>query len=123
MTRTIDAPVEAPTPAEEKPSPMKLSEALRIGSMDTVQAHGSWSKASPDGGVATMCAIQTAWYALTGSDRGGASSPLADMLGNVSVAHPVSGDAQPIGGVIINLNDTHKWSRAKIAGWLEELGL
>ena len=127
-TKTIDAPaveapVEAPRAPEDKPSPMKLSEALRIGSMNTVQAHGTWSKTSGKGGTALMCAISTAWYALTGDDRGAAGSELNLLLSTVTVTNPVTHQAAPLGAVIVHLNDSHKWSRAKIADWLEGLGL
>lgn len=129
MTQTIvDAPeidtstIELPL---EMPKPMKLSEAMRLGSIATTQAVGHWSKDDPtsEGGHA-MCAMSTAWYALTGGDGNDAmNTPLVQMLNDTSVAHPENGAIAPLSTTIMELNDAQEWSRTQIADWLETLGL
>lgn len=51
------------------------------------------------------------------------ASELAHKLPGIfmRVTNPVSGNEQDLYSVIINLNDTHKWSREKIADWIETL--
>lgn len=125
-TKTMDPEIATETlvaPAEAPPKPLKLSEALRLGSMNTVQLHGGWSRKTDEGGVAKMCAISTAWYALTGEDGGADSSPLTHLLDDVRVKHPIQHEWDDLVTVIINLNDSHQWSRAQISDWLEGLGL
>lgn len=117
-----DPAVELPI---EAPKPMKLSEAMRLGSIATTQSVGSWSKDDPnsEGGKA-MCAMSTAWYALTGHGGNDANnSALTDLLERHAVSNPVSGEAESVASVVIDLNDQHKWSRTQIADWLESIGL
>lgn len=121
-TITREAPA-IESPVEPKPSPMKLSEAMRLGSMGTVQAVGTWSREGPDG-KAEMCAVSTAWYALTGQrETSGMDTPLSSMLSGVRVIHPVTGKGDDLLDIVVTLNDTHHWPRHKIADWLGELGL
>jgi hypothetical protein len=39
------------------------------------------------------------------------------------VKHPISKREMPLGSAIINLNDQHKWTREKIADWIETLDI
>lgn len=38
---------------------------------------------------------------------------------NLEVKHPVTGAEQVLHSIIMNLNDTHKWTREQIADWIE----
>ena len=108
-------------PIEER-KPMKLSEAMRLGAMGTKQAFGSWHYLKD--GEDRMCAISTAWYALTGEkSHDGGNTPLHQMLEGVKVNSPVDGVEMSLASAIIGLNDNHHWGRDRIAGWLETQGL
>lgn len=103
----------------ETPKPLKLSEALRLGAMGTKQAFGNWTDA--DG---AMCAMSTAWYALTGHEEHDAqSTQLVRLLDGRRVTNPETGHDHSLTAVIIDLNDDKKWPRHKIADWLESIGL
>jgi len=116
--KTIVAPIETL-------KPMKLSEAMRLGSISTAQAHGAWSAPGDNPEDAPkMCAMSTAWYALTGHDGNDASgSALEDLLSKHNVNHPIGGRSTTVRAAIIDLNDLHKWTRLQIADWLAERGL
>ncbi len=116
--KTIEAPIETL-------KPMKLSEAIRLGSIATTQAHGAWSAPGDNPEDAPqMCAMSTAWYALTGHDGSDASgSALEDLLSKHEVNNPVDGRLSSVRGTIIDLNDGHKWTRPRIADWLDSIGL
>ena len=123
-TQTIEAPA-APDVVETqpKPAPLKLSEAIKLGSVATVQSIGSWVQTGEDG-EKQMCALSTAWYALTGGKSDNASqSALSRMLGEVYVPHPVTGNVHDVASIVVDLNDDHKWNRKQIAEWLETYGL
>lgn len=120
MTAITATPDITATPAEQT-RPLKLSEAIRLGSIDTVQAHGTWSDTNAEGD-ATMCAMSTAWYALTG-EHDASGTPLVRLLGSHRAKHPIRGDVMSIQSIIIDLNDGKKWSRAQIADWVESIGL
>lgn len=120
-TQTIEAPVETPI---EVVKPLKLSEAIRLGSMGTQQAYGRWHEKT-DEGVA-MCAMSTAWFALTGrAEEDAHASALAEALQARHAPHPADPTVRDwsVASVIIDLNDQHRWPRHKIADWLEGLGL
>ena len=120
---TVTPTTEAPAPATETTKPLKLSEAIRLGAMATKQAHGSWADVDADG-EASMCAMSTAWYALTGHQQHTAeSSQLVRLLDGRNVTVPPTGQVMPLSSAIIELNDTHRWTRGRIADWLEGLGL
>jgi hypothetical protein len=124
---TITATPDTETiPLTERPvetvKPLKLSEALRLGSMGTKQ-HRGWHKVDADGND-LMCAMSTAWYALTGHKGNDANgTPLHTLLEGKVVEHPVGGSQMSLAGTIIDLNDQHRWTRPQIADWLESIGL
>lgn len=100
-----------------KISPLRLSEAIRIGSMVTEQAFGSF------GNQEKTCGIGAAQVAFGETPSG--HGPLAILLTERlsipcpdCVYTPVS-----VGSYIIHLNDDHQWPRQKIADSLEEYGL
>ncbi len=116
--KTVETPIETI-------KPMKLSEAMRLGSITTTQARGAWSAPgdSPEDDP-KMCAMSTAWYALTGHDGNDASgSALEDLLSKHLVSHPVDSYPVTVRSTIIDLNDRHKWTRLQIADWLSGIGL
>lgn len=109
----------APPPAEApRTTPLKLSEAIRLGAMMTEQAFATF------GDRTKTCAIGAAQVALglePGHDDG-----LAEMLIETpSVALPCEHrrNANSIGSAVIHLNDDDRWPRERIATWLESLGL
>lgn len=57
------------------------------------------------------------------TDGGNYRQPEVDILPGVNevVKHPVTGDKRTIEYIIINLNDSHMWTRDQIADWLETL--
>jgi hypothetical protein len=110
---TVELPLEAP------PKPLKLSEAMRLGSIATTSTESGWT--DKNGG---MCAMSTAWYALTGGDDNNANgSPLVHLLEEAIVPHPITGNPSNLTAIIINLHDARKWSRTQTADWLESIGL
>jgi hypothetical protein len=121
---TVATPEITQTPVEtvqtETVKPLKLSEALRLGTMNTKQAYRTWK--GPEG---EMCAMSTAWYALTGGEgNSAAGTPLTHLLGAVSVQHPAKpGITMDLKNTIMDLNDSYRWDRNRIADWLEGLGL
>lgn len=129
-TQTIEAPTavplrETPDPIEVV-KPLKLSEAIRLGSLGTEQAR-NWHETSYDDEgkpMHKMCAISTAWYALTGhAGYDGAGSPLSQMLDRAYVVHPFTGEVESLTATVIELNDSYEWTRPQIADWLEGMGL
>lgn len=115
-------PEVQPLPLETA-KPLKLSEAIRLGSMGTLQAQGTYLD-HDENGEPMMCAMSTAWYALTGkAGMDAQQTPLVELLSKSYVTHPVHGGALPVTSAIIDLNDNRGWDRQKIAGWLESIGL
>lgn len=119
-----EAPIETPAPVPvESPKPLKLSEAMRLGSLVTKQAFNSWHSVD-ERGEDMMCALSTAWYALTGHKSPSAvDSELVRLLDGRLVEHPVRRENYGLSEVIIDLNDRSRWSRTQIADWLESIGL
>jgi hypothetical protein len=112
-TEVVELPLEAP------PRPLKLSEAMRLGSIATTPTESGWT--DKDGGT---CAMSAAWYALTGgSDNDANHSPLVSLLDQARVPHPTHGGVQNLTSIIIDLHDAKKWSRTQTADWLESIGL
>ena len=112
-TETVELPLEAP------PKPLKLSEAMRLGSIATTPTESGWT----DGNGGT-CAMSAAWYALTGGkDNDANDTPLVSLLETARVPHPIDGKVNNLTAVIIDLHDVKKWSRTQTADWLESIGL
>lgn len=96
---------------------MRLSEAIRLGSMLRPQTRGSYGA---DGG---SCAIGAAAEAAGMNEY-----PLFHELEarwpvlTEFVACPVTADTSgDVGTVILWLNDSHGWTREAIADWVETL--
>lgn len=115
---TVATSEAKPIPVEVV-KPLKLSEAIRLGSMGTQQAVGEF--VDPKGG---MCVMSTAWYALTGhAEKDARKTPLFQMLGLAKVEHPVKGIPSTLQATLMDLNDAYRWPRHRVADWLEGLGL
>lgn len=125
-------PAEVPARELETSKPIKLSEAIRLGSMTTTQVFNTLGVV--EGGTGTACGIGAVLAGLGyGFDNQGWTT--------MTDAHPelkaldVPVDASKIAGcghkdlgrtvvnAIIHLNDLHRMPRHKIADRLEELGL
>jgi hypothetical protein len=130
--KTLTAPVEAPEVAEpiEVVRPMRLSEALRWGAMNTRQAHGSYAKSLPKGGM-SYCALGTLYYALGYQSHDALHAPewaflnekLAEPLRIEGCDHNHDHGGNNLASIIIHLNDFHKWPRERIADALSANGL
>lgn len=92
---------------------MKLSEAIRLGAMLGPQGFGGIDDRSGDG---TLCALQAAQKAI------GLEYDCYDMEEHFPILLLrvwVRGGNTSIGSAIINLNDKHRWTRERIANWVE----
>ncbi len=100
---------------------MRLSEAIRLGSMDL-----------PWGGSYTHCAVGAAVHAIGKHwehDKGAASIPVPFVawkhwpILNTIQAHPVSEHHFDMNTIISDLNGWSKpnWTRERIADWVESI--
>lgn len=116
----------APEVPVEVTSPMKPSEALRIGSATTKQAFGVYY--TKDG---AMCAAQTIAHVMGHKTVGFLMSINSPTVDSHCPAYGEPGivtvfgrcDVQKPFYQINHLNDYHRWPRHKIADWLESIGL
>jgi hypothetical protein len=105
---------------------MKLSEAIILGSLTTIQRFN-------DGGTEDeLCVIQTAARAIGGSiQRPSRTKGLGNMYHTLWAAwpwtfnnmaiHPVTGEIKGITHILHNLNDHWHWPRPKIAEWIKTI--
>lgn len=94
---------------------MKLSEAIRLGAMLKPQGFGIYSKR-----LGTACALDAASLAVSHGDEWMASRSL-DSFHNADVPLcPVCGNyaSGKLLGTIVHFNDTHRWTRERIADWV-----
>jgi hypothetical protein len=128
MVMTETAPLSIP---EATPSPLRLSEALRLGSLISRPAKGHLYRKAVDG----YCAIGTIFLAC-GFD----AAPVYDEDQQVAAApfnwdeprgldEMVTSPCEHMPGtrlvrrLIVHLNDKDDWTRPQIADWLESVGL
>lgn len=103
---------ETTTEQEGKPSPMRLSTAIRLGAMLKPQSRfGS--------GPLDTCALSAALEAI-----GVEGAPYARVIKHfpltcVCVAKPISGELMLLISAVRELNDFNGWSREAIADWVE----
>ena len=119
--RPLTAPIEVVTP-------IRPSEAIRLGCLTTVQNFGL---TSADNGH-RVCAIGAMQIGL-GTDDYGTFAAARDSTPTtcpVDPTHQYNERGEGIGWsdfagptAIAHLNDDHRWSRERIADWLESLGL
>jgi hypothetical protein len=120
----IETPIrEAPAPVEPT-TPLKLSEALRLGSLTTKQGFNRLQGPAPD----EFCAIGTIVHVLGMDDVSGqipARRHTQLHLGVSAACDCVRPSVHPstVWYVTEHLNDFHRWTREKIADWLESQGL
>jgi hypothetical protein len=133
---------------------MKLSEAIRLGSMIGPQAYGARRKTVKRGflglfgpKVEAFCAMGAAYAAvgastvtrparpgeLAGAERGGISRyqggelvtfitcPWYTFLERITPCPACSRDEMELDRLIAHLNDKHKWTRERIADFVETL--
>lgn len=119
---------------------MKLSEAIRAGAAMRPQGFHDYIRWIPDDAgntVVCTCALGAAYEASTGqlppsvdeldAADGPTSNPpsvlkqFADVL-RVQVQHPLRPVQGDVAHTIVSLNDTYKWTRERIADWLEQQG-
>lgn len=120
----IDSPVR-PAPLETV-TPLKASEAIRLGCLTTTQAFGSL------GGDGTACVMGAMYIGLGVWDGGNDSGSIHEaMLNSPSVRTiwlgigdfpcPLNCDDTLHRGAA-HLNDVHRWTRERIADYMETRG-
>lgn len=105
---------------------MKLSQAMRKGTPETVKGTGSYYLGIQDGKV-IACSMGAAWIGQHGVGSIGQCSgnaleqewPEMDQR----YPDPISGTEKSLWNVIVILNDQEEWSNEQIAEYLEGLGL
>jgi hypothetical protein len=109
----------------------KLTDLIRIGAQRRPQCFGAYFSA--DGG---SCALGAAMEALTGTTnvRTGIKAlrrrfrgllVLNNLLTCPVARHEIGGRRQlyiGLSGLVTHFNNDHRWSRERIADWLEALG-
>lgn len=97
---------------------MKLSEAMRLGSMNKPQAFGALIR---DGATCALGAAYEATGVLVCDDdddkKGVVRFPILDAVSGCPACQFVHNEY--IGFVITHLNDEHRWTRERIADWIE----
>lgn len=103
---------------------MKLSDAIRIGSRQTLQAFEIY--VTEDGRTCALGAALIGYgYNLDNISFNYVSLLLANKGCDLTkkVMHPVKDADVSLYSAIVTLNDFERWPRERIAHWLEELGL
>jgi hypothetical protein len=96
---------------------MKLSEAIRLGAMDTPQAF--YETRDHKGGT---CAMGAALHAIGVVGRPYSATIEFFPLALKAADHPLRRDDDWIViSIIRDLNDEYKWSRQRIADWVETI--
>jgi hypothetical protein len=99
---------------------MRLSEAIRLGSMMNPQGFGWFSRGQQ------TCAIGAAHKAIGGFKN--VPEEWAAVLSVASAECPAcshvritDANSRAGGAIIVHLNDYHRWSRERIADWVESV--
>ena len=96
----------------------RLSDDLRLGAMLKKQARGDYETSR--GRTCAVAAICDARGTLDQYDDAGIKAVENELDQLTPQAFcPVCKMGQTVSGVVINLNDFHRWTREKIADWLE----
>ncbi len=118
---------------------MKLSVAIRKGiELDGEQCYHNYAEFDKDGKVIRCCALGAAAIGLKGlghfepCHEQAFSSALLPLLGNSIPKSDVpkefldhrgtKRDSFVVDDVVVTLNDSLKWTRERIADWLESIG-
>jgi anaerobic selenocysteine-containing dehydrogenase len=96
---------------------MKLSEAILLGAMMSPQAFRALFR---DDGA---CALGAALLAVGPASEQSVHSVFKRWPWAVTVSAdcPGCGHSCPVFGVITHLNDSHRWTREQIAGWVASI--
>lgn len=121
--------VQSPAFAPETVTPIKMSEAIRIGSMLTEQTYYCQFKRDSETNKEYTCALGAALVGVYGdSARHHLLSKtfprkIWESPGKKCPVATCSNGVLSIANTIAHLNDRHVWKREKIADWLEGIGL
>ena len=119
-TQTIESPPEIAAPAETR-TPLKLSEALRLGAMSTEQTFGSLGDSEH---TCALGAIMLGFGLPWNSDQSVPNGEFGELLDSHMVPCQTHWNRpESLTTAIFHLNDESQWPREKIADWLESLGL
>lgn len=100
--------------------PMPLSTAIRLGSMLKPQNFGSFYGHDGTGRVASSCALGAAVDAVGGvAQKVFSLFPILWSLNKL--ACPAGCEWPKNTPLVAHLNDHHRWSRERIASWIEEI--
>lgn len=107
---------------------MRLSDAIRLGSMLRPQARGGFASVQVRGwrgwflGERTMgsCALMAAAEAV-GRERWTDVLDIWPEWMRLKAVCPVTGAWNSVFSVVWRLNDTHRWTREQIADWIETI--
>lgn len=114
----ITAPVETvETPVIEVSTPLRLSEALRLGAMGTKQTFGRLGDLRN-----TACAIGAVYHGFGFNGYDAESMELNRIISAVTVACGGCDWNSSLSATIVHMNDAHKMPREKIADYIESLG-
>jgi hypothetical protein len=96
---------------------LKLSDAIREGAkLRPRQSFGTY------GSDISACAIGAARVAYTGSPYGYTPDSVRDILAAASSCPACDlGEGDALISNILHLNDDHKWTRERIADWVESI--
>lgn len=105
---------------------MKLSEAMRTGASLAPKGEGQLVDSK-----GATCAIGAAYHGATGmlpnidwwtTDAYPAIEAATGVRFDTEGRHPKTRKVNELGDIIWDLNDTHGWTRERIAAWLEKQG-
>lgn len=118
---------------------MKLSEAIRNNEHQLPQIREAFFEFDDNGEIGGVCAlggalmnadidafmdcvdIDNAGYRVIGFNLA-LISEFPALSPNTHALHPVALDSDYVRSIIVNLNDTHGWTREQIANWVESIG-
>lgn len=118
MTTTVDRPAIAAPAAQ--PAPLRLSEAIRLGSLLSLQCKGRLFDSFE--GQRYTCAIGSALDAagLWPNVKNDVVFAAFPLLGE-DARHPVYGHTSVLQNIIVDLNDQQGWKREAIADYVESV--
>ena len=108
---------------------MKLSEMMILGAMMSPQTRGQLANDKGTcglGAVVEASGLLDKWKAIAAlpqSEQLGkwddfwSSVPFYRFMQSIYI-HPITGERRTVNSIIISLNDSHKWTRERIAQWI-----
>ncbi len=102
---------------------IRFSEAVRLGAMLTKQARGDYFRYGRGGEVVATCAYGAALLAVGAADKENRDSqPRWPYMRRLAVCPARGcGEVHRRSDLVMHLNDDHRWSRERIAAWVETL--